>query len=95
MKHIFKQSSKQNAPVLLLLHGTGGTEEDLLEVAKLIDEEASVLSVRGNVSENGMPRFSVGWQKVYLMKKTCCSVPESCMSLLTKARKNMNLTAAT
>lgn len=57
MKHIFKQSSKKNAPVLLLLHGTGGTEEDLLELAKMIDEEASVLSVRGNVSENGMPRF--------------------------------------
>lgn len=57
MKHIFKQSNKKNAPVLLLLHGTGGTEEDLLELAKLIDEEASVLSVRGNVSENGMPRF--------------------------------------
>ncbi|RSL34913.1 alpha/beta hydrolase [Salibacterium salarium] len=56
MKHIFKEG-KQDAPVLLLLHGTGGTEEDLLEVAKMIDEDASVLSVRGNVSENGMPRY--------------------------------------
>ncbi|MFZ4452900.1 alpha/beta hydrolase [Salibacterium aidingense] len=56
MKHIFREG-KAGAPILLLLHGTGGTEEDLLEVAKLIDEEASVLSVRGNVSENGMPRF--------------------------------------
>ncbi|RSL33022.1 alpha/beta hydrolase [Salibacterium salarium] len=56
MKHIFKEG-KKDAPVLLLLHGTGGTEEDLLEVGKMIDEDASILSVRGNVTENGMPRY--------------------------------------
>lgn len=55
MKHIFKEG--QNEKVLLLLHGTGGTEQDLLPLAGMIDPEASVLSVRGNVSENGMPRF--------------------------------------
>ncbi|MFB4164486.1 alpha/beta hydrolase [Alteribacillus sp. JSM 102045] len=57
MKHIFKEGKNKDAPVLLLLHGTGGTEEDLLEVGRIIDDEASILSVRGNVSENGMPRF--------------------------------------
>lgn len=57
MKHIFKQGSDSSKPVLLLLHGTGGNEQDLLPLAELIDPEASVLSVRGNVSENGMPRF--------------------------------------
>lgn len=57
LKHIYKEGKSKNAPVLLLLHGTGGTEEDLLPVAQLIDPDASVLSVRGNVSENGMPRF--------------------------------------
>ncbi|WP_226681617.1 alpha/beta hydrolase [Sutcliffiella horikoshii] len=55
MKHIFKKGS--NNRVLLLLHGTGGTEQDLLPLAEMIDSQASVLSVRGNVSENGMPRF--------------------------------------
>lgn len=40
-----------------MLHGTGGTEQDLLPLAEVVDPEASVLSVRGNVSENGMPRF--------------------------------------
>ncbi|MGI8315284.1 alpha/beta hydrolase [Halobacillus mangrovi] len=55
MKHIFKQGTSDR--VLLLLHGTGGTEEDLLPLSGLIDKEASVLSVRGNVSENGMSRF--------------------------------------
>jgi phospholipase/carboxylesterase len=57
LKHIFKQGSDTSKPVLLLLHGTGGTEQDLLPLAEMIDPEASVLSVRGNVSENGMPRF--------------------------------------
>lgn len=57
MKHIYKAGSNPNAPVLLLLHGTGGTERDLLGLAQHIDAEASVLSVRGNVLENGMPRF--------------------------------------
>lgn len=54
LKHIFKKGSDR---VLLLLHGTGGTENDLLPVAEMIDPDATVLSVRGNVSENGMPRF--------------------------------------
>jgi len=57
MKHIFQPGSDRTAPTLLLLHGTGGTEQDLLPLAKRIDETASVLSVRGNVLENGMPRF--------------------------------------
>ncbi|WP_252504762.1 alpha/beta hydrolase [Sporosarcina sp. Marseille-Q4943] len=57
MKHIFKQGADPSKPTLLLLHGTGGTEQDLLPLAGLIDPEASVLSVRGNVLENGMPRF--------------------------------------
>ncbi|PJK16262.1 carboxylesterase [Chryseomicrobium excrementi] len=57
MKHIFKKGTDPKAPTLLLLHGTGGNEHDLLSIASMIDEEASVLSVRGNVLENGMPRF--------------------------------------
>ncbi|WEG12981.1 alpha/beta hydrolase [Pullulanibacillus sp. KACC 23026] len=56
MKHLFIRKSEER-PVLLLLHGTGGTEESLLTLASIIDNEASVLSVRGNVLENGMPRF--------------------------------------
>jgi len=57
MKHIFEQGTNKTAPVLLLLHGTGGTERDLINIAKHVDAEASILSVRGNVLENGMPRF--------------------------------------
>jgi phospholipase/carboxylesterase len=57
MKHIFQKGTNLAKPTFLLLHGTGGTESDLLPLAGMIDEEASVLSVRGNVLENGMPRF--------------------------------------
>ena len=57
MEHIFQQGLKTTSPTFLLLHGTGGTERDLLPLAAHIDPSASVLSVRGNVLENGMPRF--------------------------------------
>ncbi|WP_179946405.1 alpha/beta hydrolase [Lentibacillus amyloliquefaciens] len=57
MKHIFQKGNDQTKPTLLLLHGTGGTEQNLLPLAREIDPDANVLSVRGNVSENGMPRF--------------------------------------
>jgi len=57
MKHIFQKGKNPAKPTLLLLHGTGGNELDLLPLAGMIDDEASVLSVRGNVLENGMPRF--------------------------------------
>jgi phospholipase/carboxylesterase len=57
MKHIFNKGQDTTKPTLLLLHGTGGNELDLLPLAGRIDDEASVLSVRGNVLENGMPRF--------------------------------------
>ncbi|GEK58716.1 carboxylesterase [Marinococcus halophilus] len=57
MKHIFQQGNDQNKPTFMLLHGTGGTENDLLPVAGMIDNSASILGVRGNITENGMPRF--------------------------------------
>jgi phospholipase/carboxylesterase len=57
MKHIFEKGTQQEAPTLVLFHGTGGTERDLLPLAKQLSPESSVLSIRGNVLENGMPRF--------------------------------------
>jgi phospholipase/carboxylesterase len=57
MKHIFNKGKDLTKPTILLLHGTGGNELDLLPLAGRIDEDASVLSVRGNILENGMPRF--------------------------------------
>ncbi|WP_405098950.1 alpha/beta hydrolase [Oceanobacillus sp. FSL H7-0719] len=57
MKHVFQKGNDSSRPTLLLLHGTGGNEHDLLPLAEIIDKDANVLSVRGNVLENGMPRF--------------------------------------
>src|SRR6266700_7716581 len=42
---------------LLLLHGTGGNERDLIPLGRELDANVSLLSPRGKVLENGMPRF--------------------------------------
>jgi len=42
---------------LLLLHGTGGNERDLITLGHELDARAALLRPRGKVLENGMPRF--------------------------------------
>jgi phospholipase/carboxylesterase len=52
--HVFEKKGQRT---LLLLHGTGADEHDLLRLGSALDPEASLLSPRGMVSENGMNRF--------------------------------------
>ena len=55
--HRFVSAQISDAPTLLLLHGTGGDENDLLPVGRMLDERAALLSPRGKILEHGMPRF--------------------------------------
>lgn len=50
-------TSESDAAPLLLLHGTGGDENDLLPLREQLAPTAPALSVRGAITENGMPRF--------------------------------------
>jgi phospholipase/carboxylesterase len=55
--HRFEPALTADMPPLLLLHGTGGDEDDLISLGKMIGPGAALLSPRGKVLENGMPRF--------------------------------------
>ncbi len=55
MIHIFEKGISEDT--IVLLHGTGGTEEDLIPLAKLLNSDANILSIRGNVIENEMNRY--------------------------------------
>lgn len=58
-RHEFKPSrtADDDGQTLVALHGTGGNEHDLLQVASAVNHTSAILSPRGSVLENGMPRF--------------------------------------
>ena len=55
--HRFEPGADPSLPPVLLLHGTGGDETDLLPLGREIAPSAPLLSPRGNVLEGSMPRF--------------------------------------
>ena len=56
-EHRFVPAEGEDPNTLLLLHGTGGDENALLPLGRMLDERAAFLSPRGRVLENGAPRF--------------------------------------
>lgn len=55
--HRFVPGNRHEATPLMLLHGTGGDENDLLPLGAAIAPDAALISPRGAVLEHGMPRF--------------------------------------
>ena len=55
--HRYLPGEDDSGPTLLLLHGTGGNEEDLVGLGEELASGAAILSPRGKVSEFGAPRF--------------------------------------
>lgn len=56
-QHVYHPGADPSAPPLLLLHGTGGDENDLVPLARQLSPESALLSPRGDVLEHGAPRF--------------------------------------
>jgi phospholipase/carboxylesterase len=55
--HRFEPATRPDTRPLLLLHGTGGDENDLVPLGQAVAPGAALLSPRGQVLEHGMPRF--------------------------------------
>lgn len=56
LEHVYVEGAA-DAPVLLLLHGTGGGPNDLVGIARELNPDAALLAPAGQVSEHGMSRW--------------------------------------
>jgi phospholipase/carboxylesterase len=87
----YDQAEIKTGKGLLLLHGTGGTENDLIDLGRLIAPDFNLLSPRGKVSENGMNRFfrrkSVGVFDVEDLKHRAIQLSD----FIRKAKKEFEL----
>ncbi|MEM6910336.1 MAG: VOC family protein [Verrucomicrobiota bacterium] len=56
-RHRWEEAKHSTGRTLFAFHGTGGNENDLLPFVRQLDAQSAILSPRGKVLENGMPRF--------------------------------------
>jgi phospholipase/carboxylesterase len=91
--HHFNPGSDASQPPLLLLHGTGGDESDLLPLADAIAPGRAVLSPRGRVLENGMPRFFRRLAEGVFDEDDLVTQTHALANFLDKARERYQLAA--
>ncbi|WNV11987.1 alpha/beta hydrolase [Tardiphaga sp. 709] len=91
--HRFVPGNRHEATPLLLLHGTGGDESDLLPLGEAIAPGAALLSPRGQVLEHGMPRFFRRLAEGVFDEDDVVSRANELADFLTEARKRYGLKA--
>jgi phospholipase/carboxylesterase len=75
--HRFEPGADPSLRPVLLLHGTGGDEADLLPLGREIAPGAALLSPRGNVLEGDRPRFFRAFARVCSMRTMCAAAREN------------------
>lgn len=94
MIHLYINNNSKNT--LIMLHGTGADENDLIPLAKAIDSKANILSIRGNINEQGMnrffKRFNIGSYDLNSFESETSMLAETIKNLSVKYNFNLNNT---
>lgn len=94
MIHLYINNNSKNT--LIMLHGTGADENDLIPLAKAIDAKANILSIRGNINEQGMnrffKRFNIGSYDLNSFESETSKLAETIKNLSIKYNFNLNNT---
>ena len=93
--HRYVAPTAPGLPTILVLHGTGGDENDLLPLAQHIAPGFGYVSPRGNVSERGMPRFFRRFAERVFDPDDVQARPAQIPSFLASAAPEHGLAAAT
>jgi phospholipase/carboxylesterase len=91
--HRIKPATEPGKPPILLLHGTGGNEDDLLPLGGMIAPGSALLSPRGKVLEGGMPRFFRRLREGIFDEDDVCRRVNELADFIAQARESYNLAA--
>ena len=91
--HVFEPGADDKRAPLLLLHGTGGDERDLLGLGRMVSPGASLLSPRGKVLEGAMPRFFRRLAEGVFDEADLISRTHELADFIEEARRTYNLAA--
>lgn len=90
----YRFEDADSARTLLLLHGTGADENDLIPLGRALDPHAKLLSPRGKVLENGMPRFFRRFAEGQLDVEDLKQRTDELVDFLNEAASELDLDAA-